>query len=293
MIHDFTRTRAVVTGGASGIGCAIVSALLDEGASVLALDLDAERLDAQARRAAELGCGDRLATERVDVSLDADMQAAAAQQRSAFGGVDLLVLNAGVAYNRTPLWETPEAMVDWTFGVNVFGVTNGIRAFVPGMIAAGNGGHIVCTSSIGGFQIGRAAHWHSGLYAASKFAVVALAESLAHDLEQYGIGVSVLAPAAVDTGIADSGRVLPERFGTRDRDVAPEEMKRMLGEGLPPRFVAEEVLDAVQHDRLYIFTHPEFRDRVEQRHAAISAGFDVADGRRRAPMSTEERKSHR
>lgn len=285
MIDDFTRTRAVVTGGASGIGRGIVHALLDEGASVFAIDLDEDRLSAEARRAAELGYGDRFATARIDVSLDDDMQAAEAHQRSMFGGVDLLVLNAGVAYNRTPLWETPKSMVDWTFGVNVFGVTNGVRAFVPGMIAAGTGGHVVCTSSIGGFQIGRSAHWYSGLYAASKFAVVALAESLAQDLARHDIGVSVLAPAAVDTGIADSGRVLPQRFGTRDIDVAPEQMKHMVSDGVPPRFVAEEVLEAVKRDRLYVFTHPEYRDQVEKRHAAISAGFDDAEAR---PRPTEK-----
>lgn len=273
MIQDFTGKRAVVTGGASGIGRGLVRALLDEGAHVLAADFDRGGLEAEQRRADELGLS--LATIAVDVSLPDDLQRAKELADARFGGTDLLVNNAGVAFNSVPLWETPHSMVEWTYGVNVYGVLNGIRAFVPDMIAQGSG-HVVNTASIGGFQVRKSPMWFQGLYASSKYAVVAISEALAQDAAEHGIGVSILAPASVNTGIGDSGRVLPDRFSDVGVEPASDGMREMLRGGLSPDVVAQIVLDAVRNDTRYIFTHPEDRVLVERRHDAILEGFDTA-----------------
>src|SRR3546814_6394835 len=103
-------------------------------------------------------------------------------------------LNAGVVYNSKPLHEIPDEAIDWCINVNIYGVLNGIKAFVPIVVEAGNGGHVVNTGSIGGFQVRKSELWHQGLYAATKYAVTALSEGLRFDLEHLGIGVSVLAP---------------------------------------------------------------------------------------------------
>ncbi len=179
-MRTISGARAVVTGAACGIGRALVDALLEAGAHVVALDIDQRALDELG--AAHESSADRLHVFLADVFDASAMHAASSFSDSVMNGVDILFNNAGVAFNSKPLWETPAEMVDWSFGVNVFGVINGVREFVPGMIAQGRG-HIVNTASIGGFQVSdRFDLWHQGLYASTKYAVVALSESLAMEL---------------------------------------------------------------------------------------------------------------
>src|SRR3546814_9054363 len=90
--------------------------------------------------------------------------------------LDIVVNNAGVVYNSKPLHEIPDEAIDWCINVNIYGVLNGIKAFVPIVVEAGNGGHVVNTGSIGGFQVRKSELWHQGLYAATKYAVTALSE---------------------------------------------------------------------------------------------------------------------
>jgi NAD(P)-dependent dehydrogenase (short-subunit alcohol dehydrogenase family) len=273
MIEDFQGTRAVVTGAASGIGRGLAHALLEAGARVVSADYDGEGLEMEKRRAGERGFD--LETIRVDVSTPDELDRVKALADERMGGTDLLVNNAGVAFNSVPLWETPHAMVEWSYGVNVYGVINGIRAFVPDMIAQGSG-YIVNTASIGGFQVRKSSMWFQGLYASTKYAVVALSEALAQDVEEHGIGVSILAPASVNTGIGDSERVMLDRFAGTEIAPGTDQMREMLRSGLSPDTVASIVLDAVRHGTRYIFTEPADRDLVERRHAGILAGFDRA-----------------
>ncbi len=190
---DINGARALVTGGASGIGYGVAEALLNEGARVVIADINESNAAAAADRLAASTGGDiRFAV--ADVSDAASVAEIGMFVRSAFGGLDILHNNAGVLYHTKPLWETPPEMIDWSFGVNTFGVLNGIREFVPDMIAQGHG-HVVNTASIGGFQVRPNEDWYQGLYAATKYAVVGISEALRGDLEPLGIGVSILAPA--------------------------------------------------------------------------------------------------
>ena len=272
-MKDFDQKVALVTGAASGIGFGIARALAMRGVSIIMADVEQERLDA----AAELAfTGVRLLPLVVDVADRQAMYAAAETVKEAFGRLDILVNNAGVAYNIKPVHEAPDDAIDWSINVNLYGVLNGIKAFVPLIIAGGQGGHVVNTSSIGGFQVRKNPDWHQGLYAATKYAVTALSEGLRHDLEDKGIGVSILAPAAVDTNILTSDRNRPERFGGPTTGSQSEAIAGMFKQsGMSPEVVGERVIQAIIDNELYIFTHPHTRAWLEERHRQIEAAFDA------------------
>lgn len=273
-MKDFENKVALVTGSASGIGLGIARSLAERGMSVVMLDIEQAALDSAI---AELSfTGASFLPMVVDVANREAMYAAADTVKERFGRLDILVNNAGVAYNVKPLHETPDEAIDWSVNVNLFGVLNGIKAFVPLIIAGGRGGHIVNTSSIGGFQVRKNPHWHQGLYAATKFAVTALSEGLRLDLENEGIGVSVLAPAAVVTNIMTSDRNRHSRFGgptTGSQSGMFTEMFRQTG--IAPEAVGERVVQAIIDNELYIFTHLETQGWLEERHRRIEAAFDA------------------
>jgi NAD(P)-dependent dehydrogenase (short-subunit alcohol dehydrogenase family) len=278
MLLNPSTSRAFVTGAASGIGLGIALALAEAGLAVAMADVDIDGL--RAAEGAVRAKGVQTFSVQVDVSDEPAMIHAASRVRAEFGGIHILVNNAGVAYNAAPLWQAQREMIDWSFAVNVGGVINGVRAFVPGMIADGEGGHIVNTASIGGFQVRSSPSWHQGLYAATKFAVVALSEGLRQDLAEHRIGVSVLAPASVATRIGTSDRNRPVRFGgPTTGSQRPAVLEMLASQGMSPLTVGHMVVEAIWHNDLYIFTHPQERAVVAARHASIMAGFDLADQR--------------
>lgn len=266
---DISGARALVTGGASGIGRGIVEALLGRGATVAIVDIDPDAVEKCLNDFRGMG---RVSGFVADVSNMAEVENLREEVEGRFGTVDILANNAGVAYNLEPLWATPPEMVDWSFAVNVMGVYHGIRVFVPGMIDRGRG-HVLNTASIGGFQVRAHEAWHQGLYAATKYAVVAFSESLKIDLEGTGVGVSVLAPAGVVSKIATSDRNRPARYGGPNGISQRPEAASLVANGLDPLVVGGHVVDAIERDRFYIFTHPEMRDVVARRHESIMQGF--------------------
>lgn len=273
-MREYSGKHAVITGAASGIGRALAVELLGAGARVLATDISDTGLAGLADEAKRLPGA--LFTRTSDVSDEGSVGALKAYADEVLGHVDLLFNNAGVAFNTRPTWQVPASAVEWSYGVNVYGVLNGVRAFVPDMIDRG-GGHIVNTSSIGGFQVSvRTDIWHQGLYASTKYAVVAISEALAAELAEHGIGVSVLAPSAVHTAIAKSGAHRPERFGGVTEDASPEAMAVMIAdEGVPPAVVARMTLRGVLERRFYIFTGTNLRERIRARAQEIDEAFDA------------------
>lgn len=273
-MKEFENKVALVTGSASGIGFGIAQSLAKRGVAVVMLDIEQKALDAAVAELASTGT--RLLSIVADVANREAMYAAARTVREAFGRLDILVNNAGVAYNVKPLHETADEIIDWSVNVNVFGVLNGIKAFVPLIVEGGRGGHIVNTSSIGGFQVHKNPHWHQGLYATTKFAVTALSEGLRLDLEAENIGVSVLAPAAVVTNIMTSDRNRHGRFGGPTTDSQSSIFIDMLKQsGIPPEDVGERVIQGIIDNELYIFTHPDTQAWLEKRHRRIEEAFDA------------------
>ena len=264
---------AFVTGAASGIGLGIAQALAAAGARVMLCDIEQRALDEAVAALAATNAD--VAGVRADVSLKDELQKAADETVARFGKVHVLVNNAGVG-GSGDYGEWTQASWDWTIGVNLMSVVWGIEIFGPLIEAHGEGGQIVSTASMAGLAGGV-----NPAYNVTKYGVVALSEGLRLTLAPRGIGVSVLCPGFVRTRIMDSGRNLPGRFGavetmaegTEDSEFA-NAFRQAIAQGVDPRYVGELVREAIEGDWPYIFTDAEFEPAVNERFAAITAGFD-------------------
>ncbi len=261
---DFTGKVAVVTGGASGIGYAIAHALRAEGVAVVIADVERSSLE---RAAAELG-----ATGVVtDVTSRADIEALAAEVIRQHGRIDILVNNAGVA-KVVPFDELSLDDFAWIIGVNLWGVINGTKIFLPLMEETSEDGYILNTASIAGLVAG------PGLaaYATSKYGVVAFTEAVSQELAQRGarVSVGVLMPAMVRTRIASSARNRP---GVDPASVPEHDIPAGV-HVLEAEDVAAIAVEAIGRRDLYVLTHPETREGVRRRHARIDAAFDAIVG---------------
>ena len=267
---NFSGKTAFVTGAANGIGLGICRALARNGTNIVLADIEKAQLEIARRELSTFNV--RTHAIEVDVS-DADAYERAADQAEAeFGNIHFLFNNAGVSLGPTPLWQVTPAQWEWIFGVNIHGVINGIRTWVPRMQKHGEAGHIVNTASIGGLQVNP--KLRNGSYAMTKYAIVAASEALALDLEGSPIGVSVLCPALVATTLYASPQRRPARLGGGFGHPGNEAAKARFSQGLAPDAVGRRVLDAVARSEFFIFTHKEPRAWIEARHARLLAGFD-------------------
>jgi NAD(P)-dependent dehydrogenase (short-subunit alcohol dehydrogenase family) len=267
---DFSGKTAFVTGAANGIGLGICRALARNGVNIVLADIEKAQLEIARRELAAFNV--RTRAIEVDVSDAAAFERAADEAEAEFGNIHLLFNNAGVSLGAMPLWEVTPAQWEWIFGVNVQGVINGIRTLVPRMRKHGETGHVINTASIGGLQVNR--KLRNGSYAMTKYAIVALSEALALDLEGSAIGASVLCPALVATTLHASSRRRPARLGGPYERQGADAAQAWQSAGMSPDDVGMRVLDAVARSEFFIFTHEEPRSWIEQRHARILAGFD-------------------
>jgi NAD(P)-dependent dehydrogenase (short-subunit alcohol dehydrogenase family) len=263
---------AIVTGAGSGIGSGIAVAFARAGMSVALADIRRDALDGVV--AAVEAEGAKALPLEVDVSDLASVQAAADAVEKCFGRLHVAVNNAGVAMHGVPVEQLESADWDWVIGVNVYGVLHGMKAFLPRIRAHGEGGHLVNTASIGGFQIRPG--WNTGAYSMTKYAVVAISEALEQDLEGSGIGVSVLCPAAVRTNIDQSAVARPGRFGGPFERPQNHFLRDLVKDGLTPEQVGERVLLAIRQREFYVFTHSAPRQWVDERHVRLMRAFDSA-----------------
>jgi NAD(P)-dependent dehydrogenase (short-subunit alcohol dehydrogenase family) len=264
---DVAGKVAVVTGGASGIGRATALALAHAGADVVVADINDERLsEAQAEIVA---LGQRALAVHCDVSVDADLERLARITQAELGRVDLLMNNAGVVV-RGALEAIDLDDWRWCFGINVFGVVRGLRAFLPSMLARGSG-YIVNTASMAGLV---ALTGEGAPYVASKFAVVGLTEALALYCRPRGIGVSLLCPGGVATNLAETSRSIGM---TPEREVAETRVAQTVqgGAEMRPAEVAACVLDAVRRERFLILPDPVSEAVVRQHGADINAFLEA------------------
>lgn len=216
---NFAGKVAVVTGGASGIGKALVRALLRDGAKVVIGDVEQSALDAAlADLASE---GGELSGVITDVSKPESVQALADEVYASHGACHLLFNNAGVAAPNANVWETTYNDWRWVHGVNVMGVMNCIQAFVPRMIEGGQEGRVINTSSGDG---GISPLPYQSVYASSKAAVSCLTECLGAQLEAEGtkLRASIFYPSGglLETGIWSTARNRPAELA-RERESAP------------------------------------------------------------------------
>lgn len=275
-MKDLGGKVAVVTGAASGIGRALAARFAAEGMKVVLADveegpLSAVEADLRAQGASVLAV-------RTDVQQGAAVEALAARTFEHFGAAHVVCNNAGVGGGAGLLWTLTEADWAWTLGVNLWGVIHGIRAFVPGLVAQGEG-HVINTASIAGLLSPAL----MGPYVATKHAVVAISEVLARDLALAGspVKVSVLCPGFVRTGIAESHRNRPEHLanarGAKEElspagSIAAQMVRDQVAGGIPPEVVAARVVEAITEDRFYVLPHPELLGAVKHRMDDILQG---------------------
>ncbi|MEE4299329.1 MAG: SDR family NAD(P)-dependent oxidoreductase [Pseudomonadales bacterium] len=269
-MKDFEGRTAFITGGASGIGLAMARRFAAEGMRIVVADVEEAVLDAavedlKGRNADVLGIC-------LDVR-DRDAWARAAEQvAGTFGPVHVLCNNAGVGAGG-PVQEQSFKDWDWTLGVNLDGVVNGLQTFVAKMVEQGEPAHVVNTASMAGV-FGAPG---MSIYCGSKFAVVGISESMAADLVDTPVNVSVLCPGFVRTNIFESQRNRPDELRNDTPAERTEEQERMLSGildiAIPPEHVAECVLDAIREERFWIFTHPEFEEAMRARAENMLAAF--------------------
>ena len=279
-MKDLAGKTAFVTGAASGIGLGIATALAQAGVKVMLCDIEEAAL-ARAVEGLKLTNAD-VDGVKADVSLKAELKAAADATIARHGKVHLLVNNAGVSGGGS-YGSWTDAGWDWTLGVNLMAVVWGIEIFGPLIEQHGEGGHIVSTASIAGLISNN----FTIPYNVSKYGVVALSEGLRGELAQRGIGVSVLCPGFIRTNIMDSVRNLPERFDRPSDDrlaaMRSSDMFKYVQErvthGIDPSYVGELVREGIENDWPYIFTDAEFEPMIDARFAAIKEGFDRIRGR--------------
>ena len=258
-MNELPGKVAAVTGAASGLGRAMALAFASEGMHVALADVDESGL-AQTR-ALLASYPTKTFSMRVDVSKATEVEAFAGRCVDELGGIHLVCNNAGVALSGAA-WEASEAEWQWLLGVNLWGVVHGVRAFAPRLIEQDEG-HIVNTASVAGLISPPG----MGAYSVSKHAVVALSESLHHDLAERGsrVGVSVLCPAYVPTGIADSRFSEPVKK-SKERLAKEAALRKAVAAGKRSADdVARAVVAAVKENRFYVLTHPAIKGAVRAR----------------------------
>ncbi len=296
---DVAGRTAFITGGGNGIGLGIARAFARAGARIALADRDAEGL---ARAKAELSATTEVETVALDVR-DRDGYARAADAVEAkLGPVSLLCNNAGVS-GGAPAAKLSYELWDWSLGINLGGVVNGMTTFMPRMIERGGGGHIVNTAS----GAGLAGTSSGALYCTGKFAIVGMSEALRAELQPTDIGVSVLCPGPVATEIiarsdgdkpgAGAGAELTgeqqraaaaraaqvcagaELTGEQQRAAADRaaQMSAFLAAGRTPDEVGEMVLAAVRENRLYIHTDRIMLPALEARQQELLAAMPPED----------------
>ena len=204
------RRTAMVTGAARGIGRAIALRLAADGLDVSVIDLDAAQVGLDAVGAEIVANGGQALAHTVDVTDAAAVDAAVAHHVRHFGGLDVMVANAGIAIT-APLLETTAEQWQTTMDVNLLGVFHCYRAAARQLVAQGRGGRLIGAASVAAHRAGK---WQ-GAYSASKFAVRGLSQSVAQELAEHGITVNVYSPGVVATPMWDGiDSELAQRRGT-------------------------------------------------------------------------------
>jgi len=265
-MQNLPGKTAFVTGGASGIGLGIAKALLGAGMNVVIADIREDHLHAATR---ELGDTERVLALRLDVTDRGAYARAADAAEARFEKIHILCNNAGIAVIGPTELATFDDW-DWVLGVNLGGTINGIVTLLPRIKKHGQGGHIVNTASMSGLV----PHPGATLYGTSKGAVVHMIECMRAELEPQGIICSAFCPGAVQSNIAEAGKTRPARLA--DTGYAEADKRRQQGGDFFHLFrtkeeIGERVLQGILHDELYILTHSEFRQGVEDRAKAMCA----------------------
>lgn len=282
-MKEIKGKNAVVTGGTSGIGRAIVLALAKHGANVMVVGTREEKAKQVAEEAAAFGV--KTFYRKVDVSKKDEVFALADYAYEMFGSVEILVNNAGVTLRPFRAhWDTRYEEIEWVMNTNVWGVINGHMAFVPRMLKTPGEKHIVNTSS-GASLYDIAGH---STYSASKAAVDGYSNSVREELKHFNIGVTIYHPGTVRTPITNISRLMDDELREKQSETKPwsdyitDEVTTITApvQGPDPdlpvgpegyitdKYSGEFVVEAILKNKPHVTTHP-INDKMRQRFEDI------------------------
>jgi NAD(P)-dependent dehydrogenase (short-subunit alcohol dehydrogenase family) len=271
-MFKFEGRTAVISGGAEGIGLSIAKALGEQKMNIVLADIDEKNLFKSTAELESLGI--TVLAALLDVADEMQWKSVAEKAVERFGKVHMVVNNAGVGGDSGPIENQETEGWQWALGVNLMGVVYGAKTIIPLIKQHSEGGWILNVSSMAGMG----GVPYSGVYTASKAAVVALSESWAQELKDKRIGVSVLCPAFVQTRIYDSERNRPDKYKSENYNIENEssfskQTKQMVKDGIDVSIVGKRVVEAINHGELYIFTHPNYRQVNQERFNGIDEAF--------------------
>jgi len=293
-MQSFAEKTAVITGAGSGLGreFALMGARL--GMRLVLADVQQDAL--KQTEASAMALGADVLSQVCDVRHGDEVESLAQAALARFGSIHLVFNNAGVGAGGL-IWESTQHDWEWVLGVNVWGVIHGVRVFTPIMLASEKAdptfqGHIVNTASMAGLLTPPA----MGVYNVSKHAVVALTETLYHDLSliESRLGVSVLCPYFVPTGISQSESVRPSDAkpaepATRSQQLSQAMLEKAVTAGkVSAAEVAQMTFDAIRARQFYIYSHPQALGNVDRRMQDILHARNPSDPYEQAPKLRDQ-----
>ena len=244
---DIRGRKVLITGAASGIGRATAVAMGERGARLFLTDINEQGLE-ETRRMIEGNGGEVCMTKALDISDHAAVKELADEVHAGYGPLDILANVAGVALF-SQVEDMSHAQWERIVNVNLWGPYHGIECFVPEMVRAGSGGHIVSVSSTAGI-IGLP--WHVA-YAGTKHALVGSSEVLRFDLRKHRIGVSVILPGAVNTGLVETTVI------NADEEACRKARQLFSRHAIAPEKVADLIVDAIEKNKYMVITSADIK----------------------------------
>ena len=249
-IADLRNKKCLITGAASGIGKATAFAAAREGAVLFLTDINAPELEKAAADIHRLG-GTVAMTRALDIADFENVRDFARTIHAAHGALDVLMNIAGIS-----IWGPIEKLEHqhWKrcVEVNLMGPIHVLECFVPRMIEERRGGHIVNVSSAAGLF---GLPWHAA-YSAAKFGLRGVSEVLRFDLARHGIGVSLVCPGGVNTGLVNTVEIVGMNAKA---PAAGKQRERFAKHAITPEKAAEAILDGIKRNRYMVFTSPDIR----------------------------------
>lgn len=293
-MQSFSEKTCVITGAGSGLGREFALLAAKLGMRLVLADVQQDALKQTEASATALGAD--VLSHVCDVRRGNEVESLAQAAVKRFGAIHVVFNNAGVGAGGL-IWESTQQDWEWVLGVNLWGVIHGVRVFTPLMLASAKAnpnfeGHIINTASMAGLLTPPA----MGIYNVSKHAVVALTETLYHDLSLIDapIGVSVLCPYFVPTGISHSDSVRPSDTQattqpTRSQQISQAMLEKAVSAGkVSAAEVAQITFDAIKAGQFYIYSHPQALGNVERRMQDILQAHNPSDPYEQAPKLRDQ-----
>ena len=293
-MQSFSEKTCVITGAGSGLGREFALLAAKLGMQLVLADVQQDALKQTEASATALGAD--VLSYVCDVRRGDEVESLAQAAVKRFGAIHVVFNNAGVGAGGL-IWESTQQDWEWVLGVNLWGVIHGVRVFTPLMLASAKAdpnfeGHIINTASMAGLLTPPA----MGIYNVSKHAVVALTETLYHDLTliESGLGVSVLCPYFVPTGISQSESVRPADAkpaepATRSQQLSQAMLEKAVTAGkVSAAEVAQMTFDAIRARQFYIYSHPQALGNVDRRMQDILHARNPSDPYEQAPKLRDQ-----